>query len=126
MNNRLHIALNVRDLETSTAFYEAVFALAPDKVRDGYARFTLDDPPLVLALNAKDEVRDGNRVGHLGVRLGADGDLSVMRSRLAARDLIHKEQTRTKCCHSVQNKLWVVDPDGNYWEFYELVADHVS
>ncbi len=123
MNIHFHVALNVRDLQRSIQFYTALFGLMPDKVAPAYARFTLRDPPLVLGLNQSRRVKDGTRVEHLGLRLASSHALEDVRMRLAEAGLIRKEQRRTLCCHAVQDKVWARDPDGNDWEFYELIQD---
>jgi catechol 2,3-dioxygenase-like lactoylglutathione lyase family enzyme len=118
-----HVSLNVRNLERSIQFYRAVFDLPPDKVGPRYARFTLQDPPLVLGLSKSNKVKDGNRVEHLGFRMESAQALEGLRARLTAAGLVRREQHRTTCCHAVQDKVWVRDPDGNDWEFYELIED---
>jgi catechol 2,3-dioxygenase-like lactoylglutathione lyase family enzyme len=40
---RVHIALDVRDVEASLPFYETLFGQRPTKVRDGYAKFEVAD-----------------------------------------------------------------------------------
>ena len=107
-------------------FYSALFDLIPDKIAQDYARFTIHDPPLVLSLNeAPNEPleQDGSRhVEHFGVRLSSQ-QLHAAHQRLSAAQLIRKVQERTQCCYATQNKIWARDPDGNDWEFYELVED---
>ena len=34
-----HLAINVRDVEASIAFYQKMFGVEPSKVRTGYAKF---------------------------------------------------------------------------------------
>lgn len=121
--HHLHIALNVRSLEDSVAFYAHVFGLEPDKEAPGYARFTIPDPALVLTLNAKKKVIQGERVSHLGVRLASREVLEGVRDRLQEAGLVQREEHEVLCCHAVQEKVWVTDPDGNQWEFYELLQD---
>ena len=48
--SRVQLALNVSDLETSIAFYTAMFGTAPHKRRPGYANFAIEEPPLKLVL----------------------------------------------------------------------------
>ena len=123
MRHHLHIALHVADRERSTAFYARVFGQEPDKEACGYARFTLEDPALVLTLNARKEVRTGDRLSHLGIRMGDRATFETFRDRLRAAGLIAREEHAVTCCHAVQDKVWTEDPDGNSWEFYELLED---
>ena len=51
--NRIQLALNVDDVSAATAFYEKMFGVPAHKVRDGYANFAIDDPPLKLVLIEK-------------------------------------------------------------------------
>ena len=62
--SRVQLALNVSDLGASIAFYEAMFGVAPAKVRPGYANFEVADPPLKLVLFEGDE---NGTINHLGV-----------------------------------------------------------
>lgn len=120
---RFHVALNVHDLERSRRFYRAALGLAPDKERAGYARFVLDEPPLVLSLNAAGAGQPGDRVAHLGLRLPSAEALAEVRARVVAAGYPVRDQSKVLCCHSVQTKFWAEDPDGNQWEFYELLDD---
>ncbi len=48
---KAHLALNVRNVATSIEFYKKMFGIEPSKVRTGYAKFDLQNPPLNLTLN---------------------------------------------------------------------------
>ena len=41
---RLHINLAVADLDKSVRFYASLFAGKPSVLKDGYAKWMLDDP----------------------------------------------------------------------------------
>jgi len=126
-NARFHLALDVADLERSIAFYTDLLGREPDKVRSAYARFQLDEPPLVLALNAGVagalRGRGSGRVAHGGIRVRTSAELAAYRERVVAAGHSVRDQRSTLCCHSVQDKFWVEDPDGVLWEIYELLDD---
>ena len=117
------MALKVHDLERSIAFYRDLFEVDPDKVKGGYARFNLVDPPVVLTLNAASKVRRGDRIDHMGIKVSESGKLARAYDRLRQGGYWVKEQRGIVCCHSRQDKFWVRDPDGIQWEFYELLDD---
>ena len=48
---RVHLSLKTADLAATTAFYTALFGEAPDKEREGYARFQPADVPVTLSLS---------------------------------------------------------------------------
>ncbi len=123
LENRLHLALKVKNLEASIEFYRVLFDEDPDKVKRGYARFDLHSPPVVLTLNEGARVRAGNRLDHLGIRVDGFERLEQALGRMRALGCWIKEQPDVVCCHSRQSKFWVKDPDGIHWEFYVLVDD---
>ena len=44
---KAHVALNVKDVETSIEFYKKMLGIEPSKVRTGYAKFDIISPPLI-------------------------------------------------------------------------------
>lgn len=122
-DNRLHLALHVSDLDKSNAFYQELFGTEPDKLKPNYARFNLNDPPVVLTLNSGKKVRRGNRLDHMGIRLQDPNLLDAALARFRAAGHWIKEQRGTVCCHARQDKFWVQDPDGLHWEFYVVTDD---
>ena len=60
---------------------------------------------------------------HLGIRLGSSESLSELRERVVAAGHEPRDQERVRCCHAIETKFWLTDPDGNEWEFYELIDD---
>jgi glyoxalase/bleomycin resistance protein/dioxygenase superfamily protein len=49
--SRFHIALNVKDVELMLPFYRALLGAEPTLIRDGYAKFEVQEPPLHISLN---------------------------------------------------------------------------
>ena len=122
---RVHIGLSVRDTERSATFYQHLFAQEPTKVRPGYAKFEVADPPVNLTLNADAErqTRPGPSA-HFGVQVKSTETVARIAARLRAAGLSPHLEDAVSCCYAVQDKAWVTDPDGNAWEvFVVLDAD---
>ncbi len=123
--SRVQLALNVSDLDAAIDFYSRLFAATPAKVRPGYANFAVDDPPLKLVLVENPVSRAhgiGGALNHLGVEVEHTG-LVVQARRLSADGLVTTDEHGTTCCHAVQDKVWVDDPDGTSWEIYAILSD---
>jgi catechol 2,3-dioxygenase-like lactoylglutathione lyase family enzyme len=116
-----HVSINVSDLGRAVAFYETLFGVAPAKHASDYAKFELDDPPLVLSLEPVFH-RAGDALNHLGLRLPSRDALDVARARLEAAG-VSVECEDVECCYSRQSKFWLADPDKNLWEVYALTGD---
>ena len=125
----MHVSLNVHDLERSSVFYTALVGQPPSKRRVDYAKFELEEPALVLTLNGTSggpppETRSNVGLSHLGVRVATDEAIDGARARILAAGLdVSLEEPGVTCCYALQNKFWVVDPDGNAWEWYRVLAD---
>lgn len=118
-----HVGLNVTNLEKSIEFYSKVFGVEPVKVKPDYAKFLLETPGLNFTLNLRDEV-SGNQVGHFGIKVESTEEVLAHKNRLAENGVhTHFEEIDTTCCYALQDKFWVLDPDGNEWEFFNTKAD---
>jgi len=120
-----HISINVRNVERSIAFYRHVLGIEPSKVRTGYAKFDVENPPLNLALNELPDLAGPGALSHLGLQVSSTEDVLVMRNRWAEAGLITRDEMNTNCCYANQNKTWVTDPDGNEWEAFVLLQDNL-
>lgn len=121
---RLQLALNVSDIDEAVAFYGRLFGVEPHKRRPGYANFEVAEPPLKLVLfEAADAVADGRRLNHLGVEVDQPAVVSDAITRPAAEGLATRVEQGEECCHAVQDKVWVTDPDGAQWEVYAITDD---
>ncbi|HEX8254072.1 MAG TPA: ArsI/CadI family heavy metal resistance metalloenzyme [Thermoanaerobaculia bacterium] len=123
---KAHIGINVRNVETSIAFYEKMLGIGPAKVRTGYAKFDVQNPPLNLTLNEHAGLTSAGALSHLGIQLSSTEDVLAYRDRWAAAGLETREEIGTDCCYAVQNKSWVVDPDGNEWEAFVVLQDNLA
>jgi catechol 2,3-dioxygenase-like lactoylglutathione lyase family enzyme len=123
MTSRVQLALNVTDIEAATAFYANLFGVGPAKQRPGYANFEVADPPLKLVLFENPGAV--SPLNHLGVELPTPADVTAAAGRFAAVGLRHTMAESDRCCHAVQDKVWVDAPDVPLggWEFYTVLAD---
>jgi catechol 2,3-dioxygenase-like lactoylglutathione lyase family enzyme len=119
-----HVSINVRNVTESIEFYRRMLGIEPAKVRTGYAKFDVQNPPLNLALN---EVPFNERgaLSHLGIQVASTDDVLVLRMRWADEGLITRDEMRTNCCYAIQDKTWVTDPDGNEWEVFVVLEDNL-
>lgn len=120
---KTHVSLNVRDVEQSTAFYEAFFGVAPHKRRPGYANFDLTNPPLKLALQECAPAEGVGALSHLGIQVGTTEEVQAARERLVVSGLATFDEGDTTCCYARQDKVWAHDPDNNEWEVYVLLDE---
>ena len=120
MTSRIQLALNVADLAQAVRVYRDLFQTEPSKLRPGYANFSIADPPLKLVLFENPDAV--SPLNHLGVELNSSTDVAAAAERFAAGGLPHSHSATERCCHAVQDKVWVDDPQGT-WEFYTVLAD---
>jgi catechol 2,3-dioxygenase-like lactoylglutathione lyase family enzyme len=119
---RFHLSLNVSDLGRSVEFYRTLFGRPPAKQRADYAKFELDDPPLVLSLEPAARGQ-GGALNHLGFRVPDSETLVRMQERLERADIRSQREEGVECCYARQTKFWVTDPDHTLWEMYVLEGD---
>jgi catechol 2,3-dioxygenase-like lactoylglutathione lyase family enzyme len=122
---KAHLALNVKSVVRSIEFYRKLLGLEPSKVRTGYAKFDVQNPPLNLTLN---EVPFGERgaLSHLGLQVASTEDVLATRERWAEAGLVTRDEMQTNCCYAIQDKTWVQDPDGNEWEVFVVLEDNLA
>lgn len=128
---RTHINIPVADLDASVQFYSNVFGTEPSKLKEDYANFRLDIPPLHLALVHQPDTQSKDVTNgfeqHFGVEIMQDSELYTWKDRLVQAGVLpHLEQENVTCCYAVANKFWVHDPDGNEWEFWVRHEDAES
>ena len=122
---KAHLALNVRNVERSIEFYRKMLGIEPSKVRNGYAKFDVQNPPLNLTLNEYN-FSDRGALSHLGIQVASTGDVLATREKWAEAGLITRDEMQTSCCYALQDKTWVRDPDGNEWEVFVVLEDNLA
>jgi catechol 2,3-dioxygenase-like lactoylglutathione lyase family enzyme len=122
---KAHLALNVRNVEESISFYRKMLGIDPSKVRTGYAKFDVQQPPLNLTLN-QHAFGERGALSHLGIQVASTDDVVEMRQRWKESGLVTRDEMQTSCCYALQDKSWVRDPDGNEWEVFVVLEDNLA
>jgi catechol 2,3-dioxygenase-like lactoylglutathione lyase family enzyme len=121
---KAHVAINVRNVARSVEFYRQMFAIEPSKVRRGYAKFDVQNPPLNFTLNEV-PFKDAGALSHMGIQVRSTADVLSIRQRWADAGLLTRDEMQTDCCYATQDKTWVHDPDGNEWEVFVVLQDNL-
>ena len=119
--SRVQLALNVANLDEAIAFYSKLFAVAPAKVRPGYANFAVTEPQLKLVLI--EGAGEPGSINHLGIEVESTDEVHAATVALADQGMATDVEEQTTCCYAVQDKVWVDGPDGARWEIYTVLAD---
>jgi catechol 2,3-dioxygenase-like lactoylglutathione lyase family enzyme len=121
---KAHLAINVRNVDKSLDFYRKLFGAEPVKLRPGYAKFDLQNPPLNFTLN-EFPFQDAGALSHMGIQVSSTADVLAVRQKWADAGLITRDEMQTNCCYALQDKTWVRDPDGNEWEAFVVLQDNL-
>src|SRR5438270_7928714 len=106
-NSRIHMALAVKSLERSVAFYRTLFGQGPTKTRPGYAKFEVAEPPVNLALNeVGGDTGPNNPVAHFGIQVKSSAAVREVTDRLNRVGLATRAVENVTCCYAVQDKVW--------------------
>lgn len=122
---KAHLAMNVSNVENSIEFYKKMLGIEPSKVRTGYAKFDVSNPPLNLTLNQVTFEGKG-ALSHMGIQVETTDDVIALREQWKERGLTPREEMQTTCCYALQDKAWVNDPDGNEWEVFVVLEDNLA
>ena len=110
---RIHIGLNVKDLEASVQFYSELFGAAPSVQKDDYAKWMLEDPRINFTMSpASGEAG----IDHLGFQVDSDAELGEIAGRLQQAAEPVSTQDQAQCCYALSDKAWSRDPQGVVWE----------
>ncbi|MGH7673359.1 MAG: ArsI/CadI family heavy metal resistance metalloenzyme [Gemmatimonadales bacterium] len=114
---KVHVALNTPRFDESVRFYRTFLGLEPVKLKPGYAKFDVAEPGLNLTLNASAD-RGPGALNHLGIQVASTAAVREAAERLKADGLATLEEGDVDCCHALQDKVWVTDPNGYRWEVF--------
>ena len=119
---KMHVSLFVSDLEKTIEFYSKFFGQEPTKIKDGYTKYELAEPALIISfIQAPEKV--ASQVGHFGFQVETKEELNDRLNLARGMNLVQKEEIGTACCYAIQDKYWVADPDGYQWEVYYFHED---
>ena len=121
---KAHVAILVKNVTASVQFYRRLFGIAPCKVRTGYAKFDVVNPPLNFTLNESGAAGQG-ALSHMGIQVDSTTDVLAWRQAWQERGLLPRDEMNTECCYALQDKAWVRDPDGNEWEVFVVLQDNL-
>lgn len=120
---RLHVHLNVGNLEQSVRFYQTLFGAAPSKLKEDYAQWLLDEPAVNFALSMQKCCDgQGGGVSHLGIQVDDDDSLAEITRALTGAEQAIFEEKENPCCYARGNKTWASDPDGVVWESFHRLG----
>lgn len=122
---KVHISLNVSDIEKSVDFYTKMLGASPVKLKSDYAKFDLEHPALNLTMNQVDFPAGGS-LSHLGIQVSSTEEVHAMAQRWKEAGLITLDEEQTDCCYAFQDKSWATDPDGNRWEVFVVLGDSAA
>src|SRR6266576_4760108 len=78
---KLHLSLDVKNIEESIRFYSVLFDMKPTKLRPGYAKFDAEFPGVNLALQEKGHCCLQG-LSHMGIRVPSLEQVAATRARL--------------------------------------------
>ena len=118
--SRVQLALNVGNLDEAIEFYSRMFGVGPAKVRDGYANFAVENPPLKLVLIAGHG--EPGTLNHVGVEVESTEDVAAKIDEARQNGFPVIVQESTTCCFAVQDKVWIEGGELP-WEWYTVLED---
>jgi catechol 2,3-dioxygenase-like lactoylglutathione lyase family enzyme len=122
MTSKLHVSLDVKNVEESVQFYSVLFGAHPTKQKPGYAKFDLESPAVNFTMQESSHCCLQG-LSHMGLRVDSTEDVLAFKNRLSAAGLKTEDEMNTTCCYAVQDKVWVKDPTGYRWEIYVFKGD---
>ena len=121
---RIHIGLEVKDLEASINFYSALFGAQPSHRETDYAKWMLEDPRVNFAIQCVGAEPVGSV--HFGVQVENKGELAECTRWLEEADQKVVSEPGAECCYYKSDKIWAADPDAFRWETFLTHGRHTT
>src|SRR5438094_553920 len=94
---KLHVSLDVKNIEESIRFYSTLLDMQPTKLRPGYAKFDAEFPAVNLALNERDHCCLQG-LSHMGIRVPNLEQVAATKARLNAAGYRTEDEMESTCC----------------------------
>lgn len=117
---RLHVNLDVLDVNQSVDFYSHLFNSKPTVMKHDYAKWFLDDPKVNFSIST-----GGKEVGvqHLGIQTETEAELQEVYDAMRNAEGLVREEGHTTCCYALSEKSWIKDPQGVEWEVFRSYGE---
>ena len=112
---RIHVMVQVHELEASVAFYSALFGTEPTTRKEDYAKWMLEDPRINFSISDRGDTAG---VEHLGIQAETPEELEELRQRIGQAGGQVRHEGETTCCYHDSDKTWVTDGQGVSWEAF--------
>ena len=112
---RIHIGLNVKDLDASIRFYSSLFDAEPSVAKADYAKWMLEDPRVNFSITTRCDSQKGV---HFGIQVDSEAELEEAAGRLRQAGQKVIEDKGAVCCYHRSEKAWVADPENLLWETF--------
>ena len=117
---RLHVHINVSELDKAVGFYSTLFAAKPTVQKDDYAKWMLDDPLVNFAISSRSSTEG---LSHLGIEAETPAELVDVYDRLEDAGGPTLKEGATTCCYHQSEKSWIDDPAGVSWETFMTTGE---
>ncbi len=112
---KLHLSLTVEDFDASVLFYSRFFHQDPKVLRDGYAKWDVEDPSVNFAIT---QGSGSFGVDHLGIQADSNEELDELAGRVRESGRPYLDVERLDCCHARMDKAWVKGMANEKWEVF--------
>jgi len=116
MSKRVHISLNVFDLEKSKDFYSRMLNNQPTFEKEGYVQWKLNDPSINLVIESSLAMPFG--LSHFGMEINDAESLKSIYSNVKDGGFPSTTLDDTQCCYANSEKAWFLDPSNIRWETF--------